>query len=148
MRNAFEKFKKEWGDKTFNEILGCAKNNCNGLSLTTDVDEYNNNTIACEVRYCPNYDKLDYDKSIIVEVVFENNKVNFNFSTPTFFVNKFGRRWEKILEFNKDEKNPRDDQYLWWEMLSINEGKFYMNNYDGEMVFVINNGIEMLKCDF
>jgi hypothetical protein len=148
MRNAFEKFKKEWGDKTFNEILGCAKNNCNGLALTTDVDEYNNNTIACEVRYCPNYDKLDYDKSIIVEVVFENNKVNFNFSTPTFFVNKFGRRWEKILEFNKDEKNPRDDQYLWWEMLSINEGKFYMNNYDGEMVFVNNNGIEMLKCDF
>lgn len=148
MRNAFEKFKKEWGDKTFNEILGCAKNNCNGLSLTTDVDEYNNNTIACEVRYYPNYDKLDYDKSIIVEVVFENNKVNFNFSTPTFFVNKFGRRWETILEFNKDEKNPRDDQYLWWEMLSINEGKFYMNNYDGEMVFVNNNGREILKTDF
>ena len=44
-------FNKEFGERTFNEILGCAKINIDGLSLVRDVDEFNNNEIACEVMF-------------------------------------------------------------------------------------------------
>ena len=44
-------FNKEFGERTFNEILGCAKSNINGLVLVRDVDDFNNNEIACEVEY-------------------------------------------------------------------------------------------------
>lgn len=44
-------FNKEFGERTFNEILGCAKSNIDGLFLVRDVDDFNNNEIACEVEY-------------------------------------------------------------------------------------------------
>lgn len=44
-------FNKEFGERTFNEILGCAKSNNDGLLLVRDVDDFNNNEIACEVEY-------------------------------------------------------------------------------------------------
>lgn len=44
-------FDKEFGERTFNEILGCAKSNIDGLLLVRDVDDFNNNEIACEVEY-------------------------------------------------------------------------------------------------
>lgn len=51
---AFDNFGKWVKGKTFNEILGCAKLNIDGLSLVRDVDGYNNNEIACEVFYVDN----------------------------------------------------------------------------------------------
>ena len=42
----------DWSEgKCFNEILGCARINIEGLLLIKDVDEFNNNEIACEVQY-------------------------------------------------------------------------------------------------
>ena len=46
-----KEFNKEFGERTFNEILGCAKIGIDGLSLVRDVDEFNNNEIACEVKF-------------------------------------------------------------------------------------------------
>ena len=46
-----KEFNKKFGERTFNEILGCAKIGIDGLSLVRDVDEFNNNKIACEVNY-------------------------------------------------------------------------------------------------
>ena len=48
---AFANFEMWAKGKTFNEILGCAKSNLDGLSLASDVDEYNNNQIACKFLY-------------------------------------------------------------------------------------------------
>lgn len=47
-----EFYKQVWEEiDTFNELLGCAKCGHKGMHLTKDVDEYNANVIACEVRY-------------------------------------------------------------------------------------------------
>lgn len=47
-----EFYKQVWEDfSSFNELLGCAKCGHKGMHLTKDVDEYNANVIACEVRY-------------------------------------------------------------------------------------------------
>ena len=47
-----EFYKRVWEKiGSFNELLGCAKCGHKGMHLTKDVDEYNANVIACEVRY-------------------------------------------------------------------------------------------------
>ena len=51
IKNIVDTFDKEFGERTFNEILGCAKSNIDGLLLVRDVDDFNNNEIACEVEY-------------------------------------------------------------------------------------------------
>lgn len=64
--NAFD---KEFGERTFNEILGCAKSNIDGLLLVRDVDDFNNNEIACEVEYKGLNFKVEFvNGGIITEV--------------------------------------------------------------------------------
>lgn len=64
--NAFD---KEFGERTFNEILGCAKSNTDGLLLVRDVDDFNNNEIACEVEYKGLNFKVEFvNGGIITEV--------------------------------------------------------------------------------
>lgn len=47
-----EFYKRVWEEiDSFNELLGCAKCGYKGMHLTKDVDAYNANVIACEVRY-------------------------------------------------------------------------------------------------
>lgn len=142
MRNAFVKFRNEFIGKSFNEILGCAKSNIDGLRLIRDVDEYNDNKIACEVRYFPNADIGDFDKSIVVECVLKNDKVGFTFINSKIV--KFGRVWEVLLEFDDLETIPNSTEFKWWEVITTEEGKFYMNNYDGEIVFISKDESEML----
>jgi hypothetical protein len=36
---------------------------------------------------------------------------------------------------------------IWWEVLKMEDGVLWMNNYDGEMAFVENNG-RILKTTF
>lgn len=54
MGNRIENIVTEFGsnfiNRTFNEILGCAKYSIDGLSLVRDVDEFNDE-IACEVMF-------------------------------------------------------------------------------------------------
>lgn len=47
---------------SFNELLGCAKHGHKDMLLTRDVDEYNNNFIACEVKYDNLVVEFTYDK--------------------------------------------------------------------------------------
>ena len=78
-------FNKEFRERTFNEILGCAKIGIDGLSLVRDVDEFNNNKIACEVKY----------KGINFEVVYiglNKNKISI---TPQVTPRMF---WENAKE--------------------------------------------------
>lgn len=47
-----EFYKRVWKEiGSFNELLGCAKCGHKDMLLTKDVDDYNFNVIACEVRY-------------------------------------------------------------------------------------------------
>lgn len=62
-------FDKEFGERTFNEILGMAKSNIDGLLLVRDVDDFNNNEIACEVEYKGLNFKVEFvNGGIITEV--------------------------------------------------------------------------------
>lgn len=143
MKTAFTKFKETWADKTFNEILGCAKGNIYGLSLIKDVDDYNNNEIACEVRYFPNGD-YNRENSIIIECKLVNGVMVF--SDTSNKITRFGRVWEPLLIFDDTETIPNTTEYKWYELLKIEEGTFHANNYDGEMVFVSKDGSYLLKC--
>lgn len=69
---AFANFKKWAEGKTFNEILGCAKLNIDGLMLRKDVDEFNGNQIAFLTYYAD-----ERGNSTLVEVSFINNEVVF-----------------------------------------------------------------------
>ena len=143
MEKAFKKFKEEFNGKSLNEILGCAKNGCEKLTLITDVDEYDDNEFACVVRWYEDY-TYNEDKSIIVEckVVDGEVQMKLRFSKVT----KFGRRWDIIRKFDKDEKDDNDND-IWWEVLKMEDGVLWMNNCDGYMVFVCNNG-QLLQTYF
>ena len=143
MKIAFNKFKEQFKDKSLNEILGCAKYGCERLALITDVDEYDNNEFACVVRWYED-DTYSEDKSIVVEckVVDGEVQMSLRFSKVT----KFGRRWEIIRKFDKDEKDSHDND-VWWEVLKMSEGVLYMDNWRGYMVFVCNDG-QILQTEF
>ena len=53
---------------SFNELLGCAKCGHEGMQLVEDVDEYNNNVIACKVRY---------NENLVVEFTYGNYERGF-----------------------------------------------------------------------
>ena len=64
-----EFYKRVWEDiGSFNELLGCAKCGHKGMHLTKDVDEYNANVIACEVRY---------NEHLVVEFTYGDYKRGF-----------------------------------------------------------------------
>ena len=64
-----EFYKRVWEEiGSFNELLGCAKCGHKGMHLTKDVDEYNANVIACEVRY---------NEHLVVEFTYGDYKRGF-----------------------------------------------------------------------
>jgi hypothetical protein len=71
-------FKKVWSEYgSFNELLGCARGHCHNTSLVLDVDEYNNNVIACCIAYG---DRLEVEFTYVHmgEKPFEITKVKFD----------------------------------------------------------------------
>ena len=62
-------YKRVWEKiYSFNELLGCAKCGHEGMRLVEDVDEYNNNVIACKVRY---------NENLVVEFTYGNYERGF-----------------------------------------------------------------------
>lgn len=145
MQTIFNQFKEQFNGKSLNEILGCAKfHRCN-LSLIKDVDEYDNNEFACIVEWYPN-NEYNSNKRIEVECSFSDMTDNVVFKLLPKEVTKFNRTWEIV---KKLDLNITDDggTPIWWEVLKMDSGTLFMNNYDGEMAFVENNG-RILKTLF
>ena len=145
MQTIFNQFKEQFNGKSLNEILGCAKYNCDNLSLTRDVDEYDNNEFAFEVEWYPN-DEHKLNERIEVECLYSHLTGEAEFTLLYGEIKKFDRTWEIVREL---DLNIIDDggTPIWWKVLKMEDGVLWMNNYDSEMAFVENNGI-ILKTLF
>lgn len=141
MQTIFKKFKEQFNGKSLNEILGCAKHNCCNLYLTRDVDEYDNNEFAFEVEWSPNN-----EESIVVECLYSHLTGEAEFTLLSGEINKFDRTWEIVKELNLNEIDDGGTP-IWWEVLKMEDGVLWMNNCDGYMVFVCNNG-QLLQTYF
>lgn len=144
MQTIFNQFKEQFNGKSLNEILGCAKHNCDNLSLTRDVDEYDNNEFAFEVEWYPN-DEYNPNESIVVECLYSHLTGGAEFTLINGEINKFDRTWEIVKELDLNEIDDGGTP-IWWEVLKMEDGVLWMNNYDGEMAFVENNGRILKTC--
>ena len=136
----FDQFKETFNGKSLNEILGCAKISCCNLSLIKDVDEYNNNEFAFIVEWYPNEEHKPYER-IEVECMYSHLTGSAKFTLVNEKVTKFGRTWEIVKNLDLENKE------IWWKVLEIEDGVLWMNNCDGEMAFVENDG-RVLKSIF
>lgn len=145
MQTIFNQFKEKFNGKSINEILGCAKFSCEGLQLVKDVDEYDNNEFACIVGWYPN-DEFNPNERIEVECYYSNMTDSVVFTLLTKKVTKFGRTWEIVRDLNLEETTISGCP-MWWEVLKMDDGVLWMNNCDGYMAFIGNNG-RILKTEF
>lgn len=144
MQTIFNQFRQKFNGKSINEILGCAKFSCEGLQLVKDVDEYDNNEFACIVGWYPN-DEFNSNERIEVECFYSNMTNSVVFTLLTKEVTKFGRTWEIVRDL--DLKRTENGYPVWWEVLKMDDGILWMNNCDGYMAFIGNNG-RILKTSF
>jgi hypothetical protein len=145
MQTIFNQFKEQFNGKSLNEILGCAKYSYCNLSLIKDVDEYSNNEFAFVVEWYPNNEYKPNEK-IVVECWYSHLTGEVEFTLLNEEIKKFDRLWNVV---RKLDLNRVDDggTPIWWEVLKMEDGVLWMNNYDGEMAFVENNG-RILKTMF
>lgn len=146
MQTIFNQFKEKFNGKSLNEILGCAKFSCEGLQLVKDVDEYDNNEFACIVGWYPN-DEFNPNERIEVECFYSNMTGRVVFTPLIPNVNKFNRTWEVVMDWDFSKYINRWGESLYWKVLEMEDGVLWMNNHDGDMVFIENNG-RVLKTDF
>ena len=144
METIFNQFKEQFNGKSLNEILGCAKFSCEGLQLVKDVDEYDNNEFAFVVGWYPN-DEYNPNERIEVECLYSHLTGDAEFTLLHSKVRKFGRIWEIVQ--NLDLKRTENGYPVWWEVLKMDDGVLWMNNCDGYMAFIENNG-RILKTLF
>jgi hypothetical protein len=146
METIFNQFKEQFNGKSLNEILGCAKYSCEGLYLIKDVDEYDNNEFACVVGWYPN-DEFNPAERIEVECFYSimENKVIFTLLHSK--VSRFNRMWDIVQKWDFNEHLDKYGEPLYWKVLEMDEGTLYMNNADGDMVFIEKSG-RVLKTDF
>ena len=146
MITIFNQFKEQFNGKSLNEILGCAKYSCEGLQLVKDVDEYDNNEFACIVGWYPN-DEFNPNERIEVECFYSvmENKVIFTLLHSQ--VRRFNRMWDIVQKWDFNEHLDKYGEPLYWKVLEMDEGTLYMNNADGDMVFIEKSG-RVLKTDF
>jgi hypothetical protein len=144
MQTIFNQFKEQFKGKSLNEILGCAKYHCEGLHLVKDVDEYDNNEFAFVVGWYPN-DEYNPNERIEVECLYSHLTGDAEFTLLTKEVTKFGRTWEIVSKLDLKEESYGSP--IWWEVLKMEDGVLWMNNYDGIMAFIENNG-RILKVHF
>lgn len=144
MKTIFKQFKEQFNGKSLNEILGCAMLYYCNLALIKGVDDYDNNEFAFVVEWYPNSGKPN--ERIVVECFYSHLTGNAEFTLLNGEINKFDRTWEIVREL---DLNRIDDggTPIWWEVLKMEDGVLWMNNYDGEMAFVENNG-RILKTLF
>ena len=144
MQTIFNQFKKKFNGKSLNEILGCAKYHCEGLYLIKDVDEYDSNEFAFVVGWYPN-DEYNLKERIEVECLYSHLTGDAEFTLLNKEIKKFGRTWEIVCKLDLTETE--NGHPIWWEVLKMNDGVLWMNNADGYMAFVENNG-RILKTLF
>ena len=144
MQRIFNQFKEKFNGKSLNEILGCAKFSCEGLQLVKDVDEYDNNEFAFVVGWYPN-DEFNPNERIEVECLYSHLTGDAEFTLLHPKVTKFNRTWEIVHKLNLNRIV--GDCPVWWEVLEMENGTLFMNNLDGEMAFIEDNG-RILKTSF
>ena len=144
MEKIFNQFKEKFNGKYLNEILGCAKYHCNNLYLVKDVDEYDSNEFAFVVGWYPN-DEYKPNEKIEVECLYSHLTGDAEFTLLNGEIKKFDRTWKIVKELDLEEEV--NGSPIWWEVLKMEDGVLWMNNYDGEMAFVENNG-RILKTTF
>lgn len=144
MQTIFNQFKEQFNGKSLNEILGCAKFSCEGLQLVKDVDEYDNNEFAFVVGWYPN-DEYNRNERIEVECMYSHLTGKAEFTLLNKEIKKFGRTWEIVRKL--DLKRTESGYPVWWEVLKMDDGVLWMNNCDGYMAFIENNG-RILKTIF
>lgn len=140
----FIQFKEQFSGISLNEILGCAKRGSYNLSLVKDVDEYRNNDFAFVVEWCPNDEHKIYER-IKVECSYSHLTGNAEFTLINEEVRKFGRIWKIVKDL--DLEKMEDGFPIWWKVLEMEDGVLWMDNCNGEMAFVENNG-RILKTIF
>lgn len=133
-----KEFNKEFGERTFNEILGCAKRHCYNLSLVKDVDEYRNNEFAFVVEWYPNEEYSLITERIEVECSYSHITGNAEFTLVSEEATKFGRTWKMVKDLDLAEQE--DGFPIWWKVLEMEDGVLWMNNCNGKMAFIENNG--------
>ena len=144
MQTIFNQFKEQFNGKSLNEILGCARYHCSNLYLIKDVDEYDNNEFAFVVGWHPN-DEYKHNEKIEVECLYSHLTGEAEFTLLNGEIKKFNRTWKIVKDLNLEEEV--NGSPIWWEVLKMEDGVLWMNNYDGEMAFVENNG-RILKNTF
>jgi hypothetical protein len=137
MEKIFNQFKEQFNGKSLNEILGCAKYHCCNLSLIKDVDEYDNNEFAFVVEWYPN-EEYSPNETIEVECLYSHLTGEAEFTLLHGEVIKFDRTWKILKHLDLSEESY--DCPLWWEVLKMEDGVLWMNNRDGVMAFVENDG--------
>lgn len=141
MEKIFNQFKEKFNGKSLNEILGCAKYHCENLTLLKDVDEYDSNEFAFVVEW----HTKDGRYSIEVECLYSHLTGEAEFTLLNGEIKKFNRTWKIVKELDLEEGV--NGSPIWWEVLKMEDGVLWMNNYDGEMAFVEDNG-RILKTIF
>lgn len=144
MQTIFNQFKKQFSDKSLNEILGCAKFHCFNLSLVKDICEYSNNEFAFVVEWYPN-DECKINERIKVECMYSHLTGKAEFTLLNEVVKKFGRTWSIVKDL--DLEREENGFPIWWKVLEMEDGVLWMNNCDGEMAFIEKNG-RILKTIF
>ena len=146
METIFNQFKEQFNGKSLNEILGCAKYGCEGLHLVKDVDEYDSNEFAFVVGWYPN-DEFNPMERIEVECLYSHLTGDAEFTLLHSKVRRFNRRWDIVQKWDFNEHLDKYGEPLYWKVLEMDEGTLYMNNADGDMVFIEKSG-RVLKTDF
>ena len=145
MQTIFNQFKGQFKGKTLNEILHCAKLNYCNLSLVKDVDEYHNNEFAFVVEWYPNEEYSLITERIEVECSYSHLTGNAEFTLVSEETTKFGRTWKMVKDLDLAEQE--DGFPIWWKVLEMEDGVLWMNNRDGVMAFIENDG-RILKTIF
>ena len=138
MHTIFNQFKKRFNGISLNEILGCAKRHCYNLSLVKDVDEYRNNEFAFVVEWYPNEEYSLITERIEVECSYSHLTGNAEFTLVSEETTKFGRTWKMVKDLDLAEQE--DGFHIWRKVIEIEDGVLWMNNCNGEMAFIENNG--------
>lgn len=137
MQEIFNQFKEQFNGKSLNDILHYAKLHFCNLSLIKDVDEYRHNEFAFIVEWYPNEEHKPNER-IEVECMYSHLTGSAEFTLVNEKVTKFGRTWEIVK--NLDLAEQEDGFPIWWKVIEIEDGVLWMNNCNGEMAFIENNG--------
>ena len=137
MQEIFNQFKEQFNGKSLNDILHYAKIHCCNLSLIKDVDEYRHNEFAFVVEWYPN-DNYILNERIEVECMYSHLTGKAEFSLLNEEVKKFGRTW--IIGKGLDLKVQNMGTPIWQKVLEMEDGVLWMNDCNGEMAFIENNG--------